>query len=110
MTEGEQRAPDFVDWLHNHRHDRGVMAELRRGLNRDTEWQAWKHLAIWCDITNPDLRRAHAVVAGAFASHPEAVSTGNLGDTLRAIALRMSHTSHHISLHSCPIVCTSLVA
>lgn len=99
MTEEEQRTPDFVDWLQSHSHDRGLMAELRRGLNPDTEWQAWKHLASWCDITNTDQRRAHAAVGGAFASHPEAATSGNLGDSLRAIATKNAQNPAE-ALHS----------
>lgn len=88
MSKEQGRAEAFVQWLQEHREDRGMMAELRRGLNRDTEWFAWKYLSLWCDITSPSQRRAYGVVAGAYAAHPEASSDGNLGDTVRRVATR----------------------
>jgi len=86
MSEQDSRVRAFVQWLQDHHQDRGLMAELRRGLTRDTEWRAWPHLTQWCDLTRPDERVAFAAVAGAFATHPEATHTGNLGDTMREIA------------------------
>ncbi|MFA6108503.1 MAG: type I-E CRISPR-associated protein Cse2/CasB [Candidatus Latescibacterota bacterium] len=87
MREQEERAQDFVAWLQEHGDDRGLMAELRRGLAHDREWRAWKHLARWCDLTRGEQRLAFATVGGGFATHPRNAATGNLGDTARAIAI-----------------------
>ena len=87
MNRQQDRARVFVSWLLERQNDRGVMAELRRSLGRDTEYRAWKHLARWCDLTRIDQRLAYGAVAGAFAAHPCNAETGNLGDTMRAIAL-----------------------
>lgn len=86
MSQHDDRVQEFVQWLQDHRQDRGLMAELRRGLASDTEWRAWPHLAQWCDLTKRDDRIAFAAIAGAYATHPESTSAGNLGDTMRDIA------------------------
>ncbi|MEW6750350.1 MAG: type I-E CRISPR-associated protein Cse2/CasB [Candidatus Latescibacterota bacterium] len=90
MRGRDEHARAFITWLQEHAEDRGVMAELRRGLVPETEWRAWKHLARWCDLARPEQRLAHATVGGAFAAHPDDTADGNLGDTLRSIAVECS--------------------
>lgn len=87
MNEVETRARRLVESLKQRREDRGFMADLRRGFNADTEHRAWPHVAPWCDLTNDRQRAIHTTVMAGFASHPEHAEDGNLGVTLRRIAI-----------------------
>ena len=87
MNQVETTAQRLVQLLLKRRDDRGFTADLRGGLNPDTEHKAWPHVADWCDLTKDRDRTICVTVMGGFAFHPEHASTGNLGVTLRRIAL-----------------------
>jgi len=83
----EERARRFLDYLESRREDRGMMADLRRGLSEATSDRAWPYIAAWCDITNDRLRYIYTTVAAAYAANPEPTDKGNMGYLLRRIAM-----------------------
>lgn len=83
-----EKGAKLVKWLKQRIDDRGLMADLRRGFNPDTEHKAWPYVADWCDLTRSRQRHVHMTVMAAFAYHPRHdESAGNLGRTLRKIAM-----------------------
>lgn len=87
MNDVHARAERLVESLKSRQEDRGFMADLRRGFNRDTEHKAWPHIAHWCDLTQDRARAIHVTVMSGFAHHPRHANVGNLGATLRAVAM-----------------------
>ncbi len=88
----QQQAPPiqrFLDVLAEYvrRDDRGALADLRHGFSRATEYRTWPHIANWCDLANDRERRIWTTVAAGFATHGKSVRGGNMGTTLRRIAL-----------------------
>lgn len=81
------RVQRFLEWLLANKEDRGVMSNLRRAFSPATEHYAWPHLAQFCQLDNEAERTIFATVAACFAFHPELTTEGNLGTTLRQIAL-----------------------
>lgn len=67
--------------------DRGALADLRRGFSEATENRAWPYLAEWCDLRKERDRRIWQTVAAGFATLEKTVTAGNMGATLRAIAI-----------------------
>ena len=67
--------------------DRGALANLRRGFSETTEHRAWPYISAWCDLTNPRERAIWLTIGAGFATMEETADAGNLGTTLRAIAL-----------------------
>jgi len=76
----------FLDHLASQTGDRGVMADLRHGLSRATEYRAWPHIAQWCRLDNEKQRRIWLTVAAGFAIHQRATDSGNMGTVLRSLA------------------------
>ena len=76
----------FLEYLWKHRDDRGMMADLRHGTNSATEYRAWPHLALWCDLTNERNRRIMLNVAAGFAIHGRSVPGKSLADAIHKIA------------------------
>ncbi len=76
----------LLDYLQSRREDRGVMADLRHGLSPTTEYRAWPHIAMWCDLGKNRSRRIMLTVSAAFAIHGRSVPGSNLGSVLRDIA------------------------
>lgn len=74
------------------RDDRGYLAELRRGLSKTTEQQAWEHLIPYCaDFENEERRATWCIIGGLAALLvPDGLSISepwsNLGTTMRALA------------------------
>lgn len=61
----------------------GFGASLRRADNPATEYQAWEHLAAWCDLEREDERLAYATVAAALArAQPSGVGSVSLGQAI----------------------------
>jgi|GEM_PF-470650 len=77
----------------------GVLADLRRGLSSATEYYAWPHLVRWCDLDDNRQRIIYATVAGCFALHPENTSEGNLGTTLRRIAIQRGSSEDALKVY-----------
>jgi CRISPR type I-E-associated protein CasB/Cse2 len=76
----------FLGHLADQAGDRGVMADLRHGLSRTTEYRAWPHIAPWCRLDDDRQRRIWLTVAAGFAIHQRTTSSGNMGTVLRALA------------------------
>ena len=87
MNEVESRGRDLVGALQARREDRGFMADLRRGFSADLQHKAWPHVAQWCDLTRDRDRAIHVTVMAGFANHPNHAVLGNLGITLRKVAI-----------------------
>ena len=69
------------------RQDRGALADLRRGFSEATEHRAWPYISPWCDLTNKRERMIWTTIAAGFATLGGTSKSGNMGATLRAIAL-----------------------
>jgi CRISPR type I-E-associated protein CasB/Cse2 len=75
----------FVDALQGleHRHDRGRLADLRKGLSVTTEHHAWPTLGALGGFHNGWLRPVFQLVGALFAIHPRQARVGNIGVTGR---------------------------
>lgn len=84
-----QRIDSFLAELAGYveRNDRGALADLRRGLSPATEERAWPYLASYCDLRNHEHRLIWQTVAAGFATIERSTESGNLGRTLRALAM-----------------------
>lgn len=85
-TRGPTQIERFLAHLGTQTGDRGVMADLRHGLSRATEYRAWPHVAPWCKLDNERDRRIWLIVAAGFAIHQRSAQTGNMGTVLRSLA------------------------
>ena len=72
------------------RQDRGALAALRRGLGRPpgSAEAMHPHVARFLPDGWSWSHQCHYIVAALFGMHPRSVSSGNLGDTFRAMAAR----------------------
>ena len=90
MERDRPRIDRFLDQLKGYvtKHDRGALADLRRGFSKTTAHRAWPYLAPWCDLTNDRDRDVWMTIAAGFATL-EATDgrAGNMGATLRKIAI-----------------------
>ena len=79
----------FLEYLEKRKTDRGLMADLRHGFSPGTEYRAWPHLARWThgQLTDDRLRKIWTTVAAGYAVHKTTADVGNMGWTLRQIAL-----------------------
>ncbi|HPN85197.1 MAG TPA: type I-E CRISPR-associated protein Cse2/CasB [Victivallales bacterium] len=76
----------LMKFLRQNRDNRGVMADLRRGLSKTTESRAWPHIAQFCDLSKEREREIVQTIAAAFATCDESSDCGNIGETMRKIA------------------------
>lgn len=75
-------------FLHNHREDRGAIANLRCALIESKRHRAWPLLGRIGGIGTDHKSRAVAAIAGYYATHPPAADEqpqGNLGDLCRKL-------------------------
>jgi len=90
MTETPTREPTaierFLAHLNGLTNDRGVMADLRHGLSKATEYRAWPHVAPWCRLDHERESRVWLTVAAGFAIHQRTTAAGNMGTVMRALA------------------------
>ena len=90
MTATPAREPTLIQRFLAHlgdlTNDRGVMADLRHGLSKTTEYRAWPHVAPWCRLDHERERRIWLTVAAGFAIHQQTAPTGNMGAVMRALA------------------------
>lgn len=90
MGETAEKQPNQVERFLGHlaglTGDRGVMADLRHGLSRGTEYRAWPHIVPWCRLDDDRQRRIWLTVAAGFAIHQRTSNSGNMGTVLRALA------------------------
>jgi CRISPR type I-E-associated protein CasB/Cse2 len=79
---------DLMQFLYASNDDRGIMADLRRGLSETTQNRAWPHIARFCDLTNNRERRIVQLIAAGFAIHGSSSSeNANWGSVMRRIAM-----------------------
>ncbi|RLB95739.1 MAG: type I-E CRISPR-associated protein Cse2/CasB [Deltaproteobacteria bacterium] len=83
----DEKAKRLLKFLKEHKEDRGMMADLRRGFSEATEDRAWPYVARWCDLTNDRERIIYQTVMAAYAHHPEVSEKGNMGHVLRSLAM-----------------------
>ena len=76
----------FLEYLQSQAGNRGVMADLRHGFSRATEYRAWPHIAQWCRLDNERERRIWLTTAAGFAVHQRTTDSGNMGTVLRSLA------------------------
>jgi CRISPR type I-E-associated protein CasB/Cse2 len=87
VTKKQSHIEPFLDYLTTQVKDRGVMADLRHGLSRATEYRAWPHIAPWCREFDDDReRRIWLTTAAGFAIHQRTAVSGNMGTVLRSLA------------------------
>ena len=84
---------ELMSFLGKNKNDRGVMADLRRGFSRTTESRAWPHIAQFCDLRNNCSRRIVQLIAAGFATCGESSDCGNMGETMRHIAMGNGKTN-----------------
>lgn len=80
----------FLEWAKGRvaAKDRGTLADLRRGFSPGTEHRAWRHIALYCDdLSNDKERIIWQTVAAGFATHEATMKAGNMGRTMRQLAL-----------------------
>jgi CRISPR type I-E-associated protein CasB/Cse2 len=82
----------FLSWAQSRvkAKDRGALANLRRGFSSGTEDRCWSYIAEYCDLTNDRQRIIWQTIAAGFATHEATANCGNLGSTLRGLALEGS--------------------
>ena len=82
----------FLEWAQKKVkiQDRGTLANLRRGFSKGTENRCWPYIARYCDLEKNRERQIWQTIAAGFATHEGTITTGNLGTTLRHLALEGS--------------------
>lgn len=75
----------FLDWAQTQ--DRGTLADLRRGFSSGTAYRCWPYISKYCDLRKDRERIIWQTIAAGVATNGNACDTGNLGTTLRKIAL-----------------------
>jgi len=81
--------------------DRGALADLRHGFSPGTEYRAWPYVAQMCRLDNDAQRKIWITIGAGFATHKATHShAGNMGTTLRAIALNQPSESKDKALKS----------
>lgn len=83
----KEKISELMKFLYSVKEDRGVMADLRRGFNEDTQNRTWPHIAQFCDLNNNRERIIVQTVAAGFATCKESAKGGNIGATMRKIAM-----------------------
>lgn len=83
----EKKLSELIKFLYSQKEKKGVMADLRRGFNEDTQNRTWPHIAQFCDLRNKRERKIVQVIAAGFATCKESTKKGNMGTTMRKIAM-----------------------
>ncbi len=102
----DQLLDDIRQAAHPVHGDRGKLAALRRGFSEATAHYAWPHIATYCDITDERSRIIWLTVAAAAATlapHEGLMPSsrgGNMGTTLRLLALGEHNKYDEKALHS----------
>ena len=103
MTEVQQSPiRGFIAYLQGRvqAQDRGVLADLRHAFSPGTEHRAWPHIASRCDLVDARQRAIWQTVAAGFATHEKTSRCGNLGVSLRKIALSGANDKKEDALKS----------
>ena len=90
MTRMSQRPiQGFLKWakVRIEAKDRGCLADLRRGFSPGTEHRCWPHIAIYCDLSKKRERIIWQTIAAGFATIEQTANSGNLGATMRRLAI-----------------------
>lgn len=81
--------------------DRGALADLRHGVADATAPRAWPHIAPYCDLRKQSELPPFILVGAGFALHKKTDSkAGNLGNTLRRIAIEGKNSDKAEALNS----------
>jgi CRISPR type I-E-associated protein CasB/Cse2 len=103
MTKKSQRPIlQFLKWATGRveAKDRGALADLRRGFSPGTEHRCWPYIAVYCDLSKKRERIIWQTVAAGFATLEQTADSGNLGATMRRLALDGASGSTEDSLKS----------
>ncbi len=92
----------FIQWAKGRvdAKDRGTLADLRRGFSPGTEHRTWPHIALFCDLSRERDRVIWQTIAAGFATFEQTVESGNMGATMRRLALEGSTGSVEDALKS----------
>jgi CRISPR type I-E-associated protein CasB/Cse2 len=82
----DRKISELMTFLYSQKELRGVMADLKRGFNEDTQSRAWAHIAQFCDLRNNRERVIVQLISAGFATCKESGEIGNLGGSMRKIA------------------------
>lgn len=86
--EAEGKINDLMKFLYSNKEDRGIMADLRRGLSETTQNRAWQHISQFCDLRNKRERTIVQLIAAGFAIHGSSSNeNANLGSVMLRIAI-----------------------
>jgi len=81
--------------------DRGALADLRHGFSPGTEYRAWPYIASVCNLQDDKQRHIWLTISAGFATHKATDRrAGNMGATLRALALQQLDESKGTPLKS----------
>jgi CRISPR type I-E-associated protein CasB/Cse2 len=78
----------LLDYVREHKDNRGLMAELRHSLRPTLEDRTWRVLGAFALLQGTWEEKAQILVAKLYALHPkesEEKGTGNFGKTCRAL-------------------------
>lgn len=98
----QKKIQSFLEWGQQMvvRQDRGALSNLRRGFSRGTENRCWPYIAPYCDLTRDKERIIWTTIAAGFAIHERSLARGNMGVTMRRLALEGSTGTREDALNS----------
>jgi len=77
----------LMKFLYSNKEDRGMMADLKRGLSETTQNRAWPHISQFCDLRDKRERTIVQLIAAGFAIHgANSNENANFGSVMRKIA------------------------
>lgn len=80
------RQHGFITYLEEHREDRAMLAELRRGLGREPGEASGMFPYVLPFVHEQWQESSLYLIASLFALHPVSAAGGNMGDHLRTYA------------------------
>lgn len=88
MQDEKSKKPYLIEWLEDHKEDRGVMAALRHGLGQPpgSVVEMYPYIIPKLPHAVPkSTENAYFLIASLFALHPSFTDTGNFGDHFHQI-------------------------
>ena len=79
----------FLEWGQRQvsQDNREVLSHLRRGFTPGTESYCWPFIAHYCNLSRSRDRQIWTLIAAGFALHGRSLPCGNMGTTLKNLAL-----------------------